>query len=39
MGADDGAEQLLGAQAFLDVDLVAGIGQKIETALRDLLGN
>ena len=35
--ADDRLEQLLGAQALLHVDLVAGVGQQVEPALRDLL--
>ena len=35
---DDGAQQLLGAQPLLDVDLMAGLGQQVEAALGDLLG-
>ena len=34
---DHRLEQLLGAQSLLHVDLVAGLGQQVEPALRDLL--
>jgi hypothetical protein len=39
MGALDSAQQRLGAQPFLHVDLVPGAGQQVEPALGDLLGH
>ena len=39
MGPHDGPEELLRAQAELDVDLVAGGSQLVEARLGDLLGN